>query len=72
MGAERELTKAEPLIKDLELKVETVMKTSNQAKKEVEAVKQRLVQSEAEKNRIQNDLVKAKAEIATLMKRHAS
>jgi hypothetical protein len=72
MLAEKELSKADPMIKDLEAKVETVMKTSNQAKKEVETVKQRLVQAEAEKNRIQNELVKAQGQIATLMKRQAS
>lgn len=72
MSAEKELLKASPVIQDLEAKVETVMKTSNQAKKEVDSVKQRLVQAEAEKNRIQNELVKAQAQIATLMKRQAS
>ncbi len=72
MSAERELAKTAPMIQDLEAKVETVMKTSNQAKKEVETVKQRLVQAEAEKNRIQNELVKAQGQIATLMKRQAS
>jgi chromosome segregation ATPase len=72
LSAERELGKADPIIKDLEMKVETVMKTSNQAKKEVESLKQRLVQADAEKNRIQNELMKAQAQIATLMKRHAS
>ena len=72
MSAEKELAKSGPMIQDLEAKVETVMKTSNQAKKEVETVKQRLVQAEAEKNRIQNELVKAQGQIATLMKRQAS
>jgi hypothetical protein len=72
MAAERDLAKADPMIQDLEAKVETVMKTSSQAKKEVETVKQRLVQAEAEKNRIQNELVKAQGQIATLMKRQAS
>jgi len=72
MSAERELAKSTPVIQDLEAKVETVMKTSSQAKKEVETVKQRLVQAEAEKNRVQNELVKAQGQIATLMKRQAS
>jgi chromosome segregation ATPase len=72
ISAEKELAKADPIIKDLEMKIETIMKTSNQAKKEVENIKQRLVQAEGEKNRIQNELVKAQAQISTLMKRHAS
>ncbi len=70
--AEKELAKSTPVIQDLEAKVETVMKTSSQAKKEIETVKQRLVQAEAEKNRVQNELVKAQGQIATLMKRQAS
>lgn len=70
--AEKEAQSAGPIIQDLENKVEHTLKTAQQHKKETEAVKQKLVQSEAEKNRIKNELVKAQAQIQTLMKRQAS
>lgn len=70
--AEREAQSAAPMVKDLESKVEHTLKTAQQHKKETEAVKQKLVQSEAEKNKIKNELVKAQAQIQTLMKRQAA
>ncbi|MBS1958062.1 MAG: hypothetical protein JST80_01190 [Bdellovibrionales bacterium] len=70
--AEKEAQTASPIIEDLELKVENQVKVAQQHKKETEQVKQRLVQSDAEKNKIKNELVKAQAQIQTLMKRQAS
>ena len=70
--AEKEAQSSGPLIEDLESKIEFTLKTVQQHKKETEQVKQKLVQSDAEKNRIKNDLVKAQAQIQTLMKRQAS
>jgi hypothetical protein len=72
MAAEKAAEKSGPQIKDLESKVETTLKASLQHKKDVELVKQKLVQSEAEKNKIQNELIKAQAQISTLMKRQAA
>jgi hypothetical protein len=72
MIAEKEAQAAGPIIEDLESKVEHTLKTVQQHKKETEQVKQKLVQSDAEKNRIKNDLIKANAQIQTLMKRQAS
>lgn len=71
-SAEKEAAAAGPIISDLEARVEHTLKTAQQHKKETEAVKQKLVQSEGEKNKIKNELVKAQAQIATLMKRQAS
>jgi len=70
--AEKEAQSASPMIEDLEGKVEVALKNAQQYKKETENVKQKLVQSEAEKNKIKNELLKAEAQIQTLMKRHAS
>jgi hypothetical protein len=70
--AEKEAQSAGPLIDDLESKVEQTLKFVQQHKKETEVVKQKLVQSDAEKNKIKNDLMKAQAQIQTLMKRQAS
>jgi hypothetical protein len=69
--AEKEAQSAAPLIEDLEAKVETTLKSSQQYKKETELVKQKLVQAEAEKNKIKNELLKAQAQIQTLNKRLA-
>jgi hypothetical protein len=70
--AEKEAQSAGPLIDDLESKVEHTLKVVQQHKKETEQVKLKLVQSDAEKNRIKNDLMKAQAQIQTMMKRQAS
>jgi hypothetical protein len=69
--AEKEAQSSSPLIEDLEAKVETTLKNSQQYKKETELVKQKLVQAEAEKNKIKNELLKAQAQIQTLNKRLA-
>jgi|GEM_PF-2545868 len=70
--AEKEAQSAGPLIEDLEKKVENTLKVAQQHKKETEQMKLKLVQADAEKNKIKNELVKAQAQIQTLMKRHAS
>ena len=70
--AEKEAQAAGPIIEDLEARVEHTLKVAQQHKKETEQVKQKLVQSDAEKNKIKNELVKAQAQIQTLMKRQAS
>jgi hypothetical protein len=70
--AEKEAQAAGPMIEDLEAKVEHTLKVAQQHKKETEQVKQKLVQSDAEKNKVKNELVKAQAQIQTLMKRQAS
>ena len=72
VSAEKEAQGASPLIGDLERKVETTLKMAQQHKKETELVKQKLVQSDAEKNKITNDLLKAQAQIQTMMKRKVS
>lgn len=72
VAAEKEAQAAGPIIADLESRVEHTLKVAQQHKKETEQVKQKLVQSDAEKNKIKNELVKAQAEIKTLMKRQAS
>ena len=69
--AEKEAQSAGPIISDLEARVEHTFKVSQQSKKETETVKQKLVQTEAEKNKIANDLVKVQAQVQTLMKRQA-
>ena len=71
VAAEKEAQSSTPLIADLENKIEVALKTGQQHKKETEAVKQKLVQSNAETNKIKNDLLKANAQIQTLMKRQA-
>jgi hypothetical protein len=70
--AEKEAQSAGPLIEDLEGKVENTLKIAQQHKKETEAMKLKLVQAEGEKNKVKNELMKAQAQIQTLMKRHAS
>jgi hypothetical protein len=70
--AEKESQAAGPQVKDLEAKIEQAVKLTQQAKKETEAVKQKVVQAEQEKNKVQNELVKAQATIATLQKRQAA
>ncbi len=72
MSAEKEAQSTAPLVKDLETKVEHALKVNQQHKKEMETMKLKHVQAEAEKNRIKNDLVKAQAQIQTLMKRQAA
>jgi len=72
VSAEKEAQGASPLVDDLERKVEASIKMAQQHKKETEIVKQKLVQSDAEKNKIKNDLLKAQAQIQTLMKRQAA
>jgi hypothetical protein len=70
--AEKEAQSAGPLIDDLESKVEHTLKVAQQHKKETEVVKQKLIQADAEKNKIKNELVKLHAQVATLQKRQAS
>jgi hypothetical protein len=70
--AEREAQSSAPIISDLERKLETASRMSQQSKKETEVVKQKLIQSDAEKNKINNDLIKAQAQIQTLLKRQAA
>jgi hypothetical protein len=72
LAAEKEAQSSTPLINDLEAKIEHTLKTAAQYKKEIDNVKLKLVQSDAEKNKIKNELLKAQAEIKTLMKRQAS
>lgn len=72
LNAEKEAQSSAPMISDLEAKVEHTLKTSMQYKKEIDSMKQKLVQSDAEKNKIKNELLKAQAQIQTLMKRQAS
>ncbi len=70
--AEKEAKGSGALVSDLEAKVEHQLKMTAQSKKETEQVKQKLVQSDQEKNKIKNELVKAQAQIQTLMKRQAA
>jgi uncharacterized coiled-coil DUF342 family protein len=42
-----------------------------QYKKEIDSMKQKMVQADAEKNKVKNELLKAQAQIQTLMKRAA-
>ena len=72
MIAEKEAQASGPLIDDLESKVEHTLKVVQQHKKETEQVKLKLVQSDAEKNKVKNELMKAQAQIQTLMKRQAA
>jgi len=72
IAAEKEAQGASPVIDDLERKIENSLRMVQQYKKEVETVKQKVIQSESEKNKIKNDLIKAQAQIQTLMKRQAS
>ena len=72
LTAEKEAQSSAPLINDLEAKVEHTLKTSMQYKKEIDSMKQKLVQADAEKNKVKNDFLKAQAQIQTLMKRQAS
>ena len=72
LTAEKEAQSSTPLIDELEKKVETTLKMAQQHKKETDQVKQKLIQSDAEKNKIKNDLLKVQAQVQTLMKRQAS
>ncbi len=72
LNAEKDSQSSAHLITDLEAKVEHSLKTTIQYKKEIESMKQKMVQSDAEKNKVKNDLLKAQAQIQTLMKRQAA
>ena len=72
MVAEKAAQSTTPMVKDLESKVEHTLKAAQQHKKETDSVKQKLVQAEAEKNKIKNELMKTQAQIQTLMKRQAA
>ena len=72
MVAEKEAQTAGPMLDELERKAEVSSRTAQQHKKELENLKQKLIKSDAEKNKIQNDLVKTQAQVQTLMKRQAS
>ncbi len=71
LNAEKESQGSAHLITDLEAKMEYTLKTSMQYKKEIDSMKQKMVQADAEKNKIKNELLKAQAQIQTLMKRAA-
>ena len=71
LAAEKESQASAPIISDLEAKVEYQLKTSIQYKKEIDQLKQKLVQADAEKNKVKNELIKAQAQIQTLNKRLA-
>ena len=58
-------------VTDLEGKMEQAHKMNAQQKKEIEQLKQKLVQSDAEQNKIKNELSKANSQIQTLTKRQA-
>jgi hypothetical protein len=72
LSAEKEAQASAPIISDLEARMEHTLKTSIQYKKEIDALKLKIVQSEAEKNKIKNELLKAQAQIQTLLKRQAA
>jgi hypothetical protein len=72
LSAEKESQGSAHLITDLEAKVEHTLKSSMQYKKEIDSMKQKLVQADAEKNKVKNELLKAQAQIQTLMKRQAA
>jgi DNA repair exonuclease SbcCD ATPase subunit len=72
LNAEKDSQGSAHLITDLETKVEHTLKTSMQYKKEIDSMKQKLVQADAEKNKVKNELLKAQAQIQTLMKRQAA
>ncbi|NDG85486.1 MAG: hypothetical protein EBX52_10700, partial [Proteobacteria bacterium] len=69
--AEKEAQTSAPIISDLEAKVEFQLKTSVQYKKEIDNLKLKVVQAEAEKNKVKNELLKAQAQVQTLNKRLA-
>jgi chromosome segregation ATPase len=71
LNAEKDSQGSAHLITDLEAKVEHTLKTSMQYKKEIDSMKQKMVQADAEKNKVKNELLKAQAQIQTLMKRAA-
>jgi hypothetical protein len=71
LAAEKESQASAPIMSDLEAKVEHQLKTSIQYKKEIDNLKQKVVQAEAEKNKVKNELIKAQAQIQTLTKRLA-
>jgi hypothetical protein len=71
LNAEKDSQGSAHLITDLEAKVEHTLKTSMQYKKEIDSMKQKMVQADAEKNKVKNELLKAQAQIQTLMKRQA-
>jgi hypothetical protein len=71
LAAEREAQASAPIISDLEGKVEYQLKTSLQYKKEIDNLKLKVVQAEAEKNKVKNELLKAQSQIQTLNKRLA-
>jgi hypothetical protein len=71
LAAEKEAQSVAPVVSDLEARLEFVTKTSLQHKKDVEMMKQKLVQAEGEKNKVQNELIAAKAQNETLKKRAA-
>lgn len=70
--AEKDAQATGPLVQDLEAKVEHALKVAQQHKKDTDVVKQKLIQADAEKNKIKNELTKAQAQIQTLMKRQAA
>ncbi len=72
LSAEKEAQASAPIISDLESRMEHTLKTSIQYKKEIDALKLKIVQSDAEKNKIKNELLKAQAQIQTLLKRQAA
>lgn len=72
LAAEKEAQNSAPIISDLEAKVEHVLKTSLQYKKDIDAMKLKLVQAEQEKNKLKNELLNAQAQIKTLQKRQAA
>jgi hypothetical protein len=72
LAAEKEAQSSAPIISDLEAKVEHVLKTSLQYKKDIDAMKLKLIQAEQEKNKLKNELLNAQAQIKTLQKRQAA
>ncbi len=72
MAAEKEAQSSAPIISDLEAKVEHVLKTSLQYKKDIDAMKLKLVQAEQEKNKLKNELLNTQSQLKTLQKRQAA
>ena len=72
IAAEKESSSSGPLVQDLERKVEHSSKLAQNFKKEAETLKQKLVQSDAEKNKLRNEIRTLQAEMQTQLKRQAS
>lgn len=72
LKAERTASAAKPMAKELEGKLDRAVRQISNFKREADQLKIKVRQIEGEKNKVENELRTAKAQISTLQKRQAS